>query len=72
MFGMVQRGEHLRFAPEARQPLGIEGEVVGQDLQRDVALQCAVASAIHFAHPAGPEDRENFVGAEASAGRERQ
>ena len=38
MLRMVQRGEHLRFALEPREPLGIGGERVRQDLDRDVAI----------------------------------
>ena len=52
---MIQRGEHLRFALEARQTVGIAANDVGQDLERDVALQLRVARAIHLAHPAGPK-----------------
>ena len=50
----------------------IAGEGLGQDLDRDVAIQLRVARAIHLAHAAGPEGREDFVGAEASAGEEGQ
>ena len=39
MFGMVQRGEQLRFALEAREAVGIVREDVGQNLDRDVAIQ---------------------------------
>ena len=35
---MVQRGEHLRFAREARKAVGIERTFRGQDLDRDVAM----------------------------------
>ena len=35
---MVQRGEHLRFAREARKAVGIERTFRGQDLNRDVAV----------------------------------
>ena len=36
---MIERGERLRFALEARQPIGICGEQVRQDLERDVAIE---------------------------------
>ena len=65
---MVQRGERLRFALEARQPLGIGGEAVRQDLDRDVAIELRVARAIDLAHAAGANDRDDLVGAEAGAG----
>ena len=52
---MVQRREHLRFAAEPREPIGIVGERVGQDLDRDVAIQLRVARAIDLAHAARAE-----------------
>ena len=52
MFGMIQRGERLRFALEAREPVGIACEGVGQDLDRDIAIQLRIARAIHLAHAA--------------------
>ncbi len=33
--GMVQRGERLRLALEARQPIGVTGKGVGKNLERD-------------------------------------
>ena len=64
---MVERGEHLRFAPEAREPLGVEGEVTGENFQCDVALQRAVARTIHLAHAARADRRDDVVRAEAGA-----
>ena len=52
---MVQRGECLRFAGEASQPLGVRREQFGQDLDRDAAIELRVARAIDLAHPAGAE-----------------
>ena len=48
--GVVERREHLRFAMEARQSLGIVGEEIGQDLDRDVAVQLGVMGTIDLAH----------------------
>ena len=39
--GMIQRREGLRFALEAREAVGVVRERVGQDLDRDVAIQLA-------------------------------
>ncbi len=50
---MIQRREELRLALEARQPIGIAGEEVGQDLERDVAPEPRVAGAKHLSHAAG-------------------
>ena len=41
---------------------------VGQDLDRDVAIQLRVARAIDLAHAAGADRHDDFVRAEASAG----
>ena len=52
--GMVQRGEHLRLALEAGEAFGIVGERLGQDFDRDVAIELRVARPIHLSHPASP------------------
>ena len=64
---MIERCEQPCFAFEARHAIGVRRERRRQDLQRDVATQLRIACAIHFAHPAGAEGREDFVGAEARA-----
>ena len=69
---MVERGERLRFAREPRQPIRIAGERIGQDLQRDVAIELRVARAIDLAHAPGADDGEDLVRAEACAGSESQ
>jgi hypothetical protein len=61
---VVERRDGLRFAAEACQPVGIAGEQVGEDLDRDVAVQLRVAGAIHLAHSARAEQGHNFVRAE--------
>ena len=66
--GMVQRGEELRFALEAGQPIGIAGEEVGQDLERDVAPEPRVAGAKHLAHAPGAELADDLVRAQFRAG----
>ena len=52
---MVQRGQHLRLAPEAGQAFGILGHGVGQHLQRHVAVQFAVGGAEDLAHATGAD-----------------
>ena len=44
--GMVERGQDLRFALEARQSLRIGGEDFRQDFERNVAIQLRVAGAV--------------------------
>ena len=60
---MVQRGEDLRFAAEAHEPIGIRREGVGQNLQRDDAIELGVAGAVDLAHPARANGGDDFVGA---------
>ena len=61
---VIERRERPRFAREAGAALGIGGEVRGQDLDRDVATELAVARAIDLAHAAGAERRHDRVGPE--------
>jgi hypothetical protein len=42
---MVERGQHLRLALDARQPRGVAREGVGERLDRDVAPEARVARA---------------------------
>jgi hypothetical protein len=63
--GVIERRQRLRFAGEPSKPVGITGEGLGQDLQRDVAIELRVAGTVHLAHPAGAEGGENLVRAEA-------
>ena len=65
--GVADRGERLRFTREAGQPLGIGGEEVGQDLDRDVAIELRIAGAIHLAHSPGTDGGDDLVGAHLDA-----
>ena len=69
---VIEGRQRLRFACEPRQPVGVAGERVGQDLQRDVAIELGIARAEHLAHPAGADAGDDFVDAEARTGSERQ
>ena len=42
--GVIQRGEDLRLAGEARQAVGVGGEEVGQDLDGDIAIEARVGA----------------------------
>ena len=64
---MVQRRQRPGFAVEARAPVGVEGEGLGQDLDRDVPTQFRVRCAIDLAHTAGAERRADCVRTEARA-----
>ncbi len=67
---MIERGQDLRFALEAGEPVGIEGEEIGEDLQRNVAIERRVACAIDLAHTARAKRGQNCEWAELSAGGE--
>jgi hypothetical protein len=64
---MIERGQHLRLALETCEAVGVERERVGDDLQRDVAIQLGIAGAIDLAHAAGAELADDFVRADTRA-----
>jgi hypothetical protein len=66
---MVQRGEDLRLAAEAREALLIVRERDRQHLDRDVAVESRVARAEHLAHAARADRREDVVWSEPCAWR---
>ncbi len=68
--GVVERRERLGLALEAKPPVGIRGERGRQRFDGDRAAQACVPGAVDLAHAARPKGREDFIGAEASAGRE--
>ena len=49
--GMLERGQQLGLTLETRQPLGVLHEHLGQHLDRDFAVECAVDRFPHHAHP---------------------
>ena len=65
---MIQRRGSPRFLLEALQAFRIGGERGRQHFDGHVAAEPRVARAVDLAHPAGANEREDIVGAEASAG----
>jgi hypothetical protein len=61
------RCERLRFACKPRQPIRLIGEEIGQNLQRDIAIELRVAGPIHLAHPAFADLGGDLVDAAAGA-----
>ncbi len=59
--GMVQRGSGLRFALEAGEGLRVFGNVVGQELQGDEAVQLHVLSLVDHTHAAAAELLDDAV-----------
>jgi len=66
--GLVQAGEQPRLALETRHPIGVVGEDVGQQLERHLAPELAVARPPDFAHAPRTERGNDLVRAESSAG----
>jgi hypothetical protein len=64
---MVQRGEHLSFALESHEPIGIPSDIGRQNLDGHGASKVLVGGAVHLAHSALANLVDNFVWAEASA-----
>jgi hypothetical protein len=68
---MVQRGQDLGFAMEAREAIGIRGDGCRQQLDGDLPFQPRVGGAIDLAHAALAEQGGHFVRTQASARRDR-
>jgi hypothetical protein len=49
---MVERGEQLRLALEAGQPVGVRGDDLRQDLDRHLAVERGVGRFPDDTHPA--------------------
>ena len=52
---MLERGGGLRLLDEAPTPIGVVGQIVGQDLERDIAIQPRVGGAVDNAHAAAAD-----------------
>jgi hypothetical protein len=58
---LIQRRRGLRFSLEARQCLGISGDVVRQKFQSDKPMQGYILSLVNHTHPAAAELLDNPV-----------
>ena len=67
---VAERRDHPGFTLEALAPLGICRERLREHLDRDGAVQTGVECPVNLAHAAGADERHDFVGTEASAGRD--
>ncbi len=66
--GVVQSGDRPGLPLKAHQPLGIESERLGEDLERNVAAELRIPRSPHLAHPPSAERREDLIRTEADAG----
>ncbi len=64
---VIERRRGARLLLEARQPLGIGGVLLRQNLDRHLAAQARVFAEIHLAHAARAEQLEDLVRAERFA-----
>jgi hypothetical protein len=67
---MIQRGERLGFALEAREAIVVSGKGVGEGLDRDLTAKRRVLRAIDLPHAAFANRRGDFVDAETRPGHE--
>ena len=51
---MRERGDGLGLALEARERVGVRGQLRGEDLDGDLAVELRVARAVDLAHPPAP------------------
>jgi hypothetical protein len=65
---VIQRREGLGFTLEARKPISVVRERLGQDLDRDVAIQLRVAGPEDLAHAPFADTGDNFVDTETGTG----
>ena len=66
--GVIEAGDGFGFALEALFARRIGGEMGRENFDSHGSVEACVAGAIDFAHAAGAEGREDFVGAELGAG----
>ena len=62
MFGWLRAPAAPGLLFEAAETLGVTGDVLGQDLDRHLAAEAGVASAVDLTHAPGPEQAEDLVG----------
>src|SRR5262245_56650979 len=67
---VIERREDLRLASEAGQPVRVARDQWQQHLDRLVAIERRIASAIHLAHSAGAQGEADLVRSEAAASSE--
>jgi hypothetical protein len=63
--GVIQRGEDLGFALEARDAVLVVGESLRQDLDGHVSLEARIGRPVDLAHAAGADTVDDLVRAEA-------
>jgi hypothetical protein len=67
---MIQRSEHLGFAPKTGEPFLVLGELIGKDLDSHVPFELAVPRPIHFPDTASSDELDDLVMRESCSGGE--
>ena len=57
---VVERGRGASLLREPEEPIGVERERLGKDLDRDIAIEPRVTRAVHLSHPAGADRRDDL------------
>ena len=65
--GMVEAGQRLRFALEARTQIRVVADFRGDDLDRHRAIQTRVSRFVHLAHASRADQREDLVRSQLGA-----
>jgi hypothetical protein len=65
---VVQRGERLRLTRKPGKPVGIVRKRVGEDFERDIAMQLRIARAIDLPHAPFADRRGDVGDAKSGAG----
>jgi len=58
---MIERGERLGFSFEAPEPLFVVGQLLGQHLDRNFAIEPRIPRSIDLPHPPGSEGIEDLI-----------
>lgn len=64
---MRQSRDALCLALKARAAVGISGEVIGKDFDRDRAIEASIPCFLDFPHAPGADQTEDFVWPEPRA-----
>ena len=69
---MIELGRRARLALEARQGVGVPGQLRGQELERHAAAQLEIEGLVHLAHPAPPDQADELVMRDAGGSHQRR
>jgi hypothetical protein len=65
--GMTQAADCSSFSFKSLAQFWVSGMVIWKDLDGNDSVETSIAGAVHFAHPASADTREDFVRAQTFA-----